>query len=55
MKNTRNCPKCECTEIYTNKEITKRGDRSSIGVTGRFFIDTYICSNCGFIEEYVEK
>lgn len=45
--------------IYTNKGISKRGDRSSIGVTGgfsgRFFVDTYICSNCGFIEEYVEK
>lgn len=59
MKNTRNCSKCECAEIYTNKGISKRGDRSSIGVTGgfsgRFFVDTYICSNCGFIEEYVEK
>lgn len=57
MKQTGICPKCEGQEIYTDADCTKRGDRASIGFSSwkKYFIDTYICMNCGFIEEYVEK
>ncbi|MEZ4936954.1 MAG: hypothetical protein R2799_05115 [Crocinitomicaceae bacterium] len=50
------CPKCQSTEIYTDG-TSKRGDRSSIPISSwkKFFIDTYACFICGYIEEYIEK
>lgn len=55
MKTTQQCPKCQSKEIYTDAGLTKRGDRCSIPVTSwtKLFVDTYVCLNCGFIEEYV--
>jgi hypothetical protein len=57
MKKTGCCPNCSSTEVYTTKGTPKRGDRSSIGVSSftSVFIDLYICTNCGFIEEYAEE
>lgn len=55
MKATGKCPKCSGTTIYTDAGITKRGERSSIGISSwtKLFIDVYICSDCGFTEEYI--
>lgn len=57
MKNTGTCPKCQSHEIYTDAGLTKRGDRSSIPVTSwsTAFIDVYVCTACGFMEEYVTR
>jgi predicted nucleic-acid-binding Zn-ribbon protein len=56
MKTTGKCPKCSSTEIYTNrgKHI---GTRAGINVDfwGGFYISVYICSNCGFVEEYMSQ
>lgn len=56
MMKTGKCPKCESTNIYTDGN-PKRGDRSSIQVTSwkKFFIDIYICFDCGFTEEYITQ
>ena len=55
MKATGICPKCQGTEIYTDKYGPKRGDRCSIGFSswGKGFLDTYICLGCGYVEEYL--
>jgi predicted nucleic-acid-binding Zn-ribbon protein len=57
MKKTRKCPKCEGREIYTNENQAKQGERSGLHIGGfrRFMITSYICSQCGFIEEYVQQ
>jgi len=55
MKEHKYCPKCQGTEIYTDAGLTKRGDRCSLPVSSwtKLFVDTYLCANCGYIEEYV--
>ena len=57
MKTSKSCPKCQKSEIYTNQGLTKRGDRAILPLSsfGRLFITTYICAECGYIEEYVEN
>ncbi len=57
MKNSNKCPKCGSTEIYTDEGLTKSGSRAGIGISNwtRLIIDIYLCSNCGFMEEYIEK
>lgn len=57
MKTTGICPKCSGTEIYTDADLTKRGDRGDIGISSwtRLFLDVYVCATCGFIEEYVRN
>lgn len=57
MKQTGTCPKCNGTDIYTDRGCMKRGDRSSIGISSwkKFFLDVYICMACGFTEEYVSE
>ena len=49
------CPKCGSTEVYTNTGQGKRGDRMQLVVSSmkRYFLDTYICTNCFHFEEYV--
>lgn len=56
MKNTKICPKCSGTEIYTTAGREKRGERSSFAVSSwnNIFIDAYVCTTCGYIEEYLE-
>lgn len=55
MKASGKCPKCESSEIWSNQNINKRGERPLIMVSGstRLLLDTYICAKCGFIEEYL--
>ena len=60
MDNTPNlksgtCPKCGANEIYTTHGLEKRGERMTLPVSSWkiFFLDTYICINCGHFEEYI--
>jgi len=55
MKNTGKYPKCLATEIYSDKDQDKRGDRSVIPVSTwkSLIADTYLCLNCGYVEEYI--
>ena len=57
MKQTKQCPKCNGTELYSNQGISKSGDRSFVQVTGsvKLFVDVYVCLECGYFEEYIEK
>ncbi len=57
MKFSNKCPKCESNDIYTDEGITKQGVRTAIGISSwtRLYFDMYICSNCGFTEEYVRE
>jgi ribosomal protein S27AE len=49
------CPRCGANEVYTTHGILKRGERMVLPVSSwkQFFLDTYICSNCGHFEEYI--
>jgi predicted nucleic-acid-binding Zn-ribbon protein len=49
------CPKCGSNEVYTTHGIMKRGERMILPISSwkRFFLDTYICVNCGHFEEYI--
>jgi predicted nucleic-acid-binding Zn-ribbon protein len=49
------CPKCGSNEVYTTQGSLKRGERMILPVSSwkQFFLDTYICSNCGHFEEYI--
>ncbi len=50
------CPKCNSGEVYTTQGLQKRGERMILAVSSMkyFFLDTYICTNCGYFEEYVD-
>lgn len=56
MKENKCCPKCQGKEIYTDAGLPKGGDRCFLPVSNwsKIFIDTYICANCGYIEEYAK-
>ncbi|TNF46616.1 MAG: hypothetical protein EP305_10510 [Bacteroidetes bacterium] len=49
------CPKCSSTQIFTDSKSTKRGERSSVAISSwsMFFVDVYVCLNCGYLEEYI--
>ncbi|MBK7035265.1 MAG: hypothetical protein IPH42_02710 [Bacteroidetes bacterium] len=57
MKATKTCPKCKGTEIYTNDAILKRGERSTVGVSGwtNISVSVYVCMACGYFEEYIDS
>ncbi|MCB9224532.1 MAG: hypothetical protein R2780_09700 [Crocinitomicaceae bacterium] len=57
MKDSKQCPRCQGTDIYTDEGISKRGDRVGLGVDSwtQIFIATYVCLSCGFIDEYIDK
>lgn len=57
MKTTKSCPKCQSTEIYTNEGHSKQGDRARFQISSfsTALISSYICTSCGFIEEYLEN
>ncbi|MBK7567915.1 MAG: hypothetical protein IPI31_08810 [Bacteroidetes bacterium] len=57
MKATKTCPKCKGTEIYTNDTILKRGERSTVGVSGwtNISVSVYVCMSCGYFEEYIDS
>ena len=56
MRKTGICPKCNASEIYTNSKEKPRGERSSIPLSAwasYLTVTTYICLECGFVEEYI--
>lgn len=50
-----NFPKCGSKEVYINRDLPKRGERMQLVVSYMqwFFLDTYICTNCGHFEEFI--
>ena len=51
------CPQCGSAEVYTNKELPKRGERMQLVASSMkwYFLDTYVCINCFHFEEYVPE
>jgi predicted nucleic-acid-binding Zn-ribbon protein len=51
------CPKCGSGEVYTDRGHDKRGERMQLVISSWkwFFLDTYLCTNCGHFEEYVPE
>ena len=49
------CTRCNSKEVYTTKGQTKRGERMTLAVSSwkSFFLDTYVCTDCGHFEEYI--
>lgn len=51
------CPKCGSKEVYSNRDLPKRGDRMQLVVSSMkwYFLDSYLCTNCFHFEEYVPE
>ncbi|HMR40995.1 MAG TPA: hypothetical protein PKA90_11255 [Ignavibacteria bacterium] len=49
------CPLCGSTEVYTDKDITQRGESRQIPVSTftTIYFYSYICFGCGFMENHV--
>jgi len=54
---TGTCPKCSSTEVYTDRGLTKRGERMQLVISSWkwYFLDTYICLNCYHFEEHISE
>jgi predicted nucleic-acid-binding Zn-ribbon protein len=57
MKKNKVCPKCASTEVYNNSQRRTKGHRSYITINAwaGLSIDSYICLECGYIEEYLSE
>lgn len=60
MKNTRICPKCQSSDIVRiDGYAGARGSGNNIMVGMSIFsavnVNRYICCNCGFTEEWIDK
>lgn len=57
MKNSKVCPKCESREIYTKTKVSDNTGWRSFFISGlsSVYVDMYICTNCGYFEEYVTE
>ena len=61
MKNTKKCPKCQSTEIARfngGAGVNSSGNYIVAGSTILFSsvgVHRYVCCNCGFVEEWVDK
>jgi len=57
MKKTGQCPKCKSTDVVTNEDMTKHGERSVIMISAfkNIRVSNYICLNCGLIEEHIAQ
>ncbi len=57
MKNSGKCPKCSSSDLVTNSNRTKQGYRTIISISAWYTVQvaTYICMQCGYIEEYVAE
>jgi predicted nucleic-acid-binding Zn-ribbon protein len=55
MKHKGVCPKCASGDILTNYNGLQQGHRSFIGISifSTIQVATYICMQCGFVEEYL--
>lgn len=55
MKNSKICPKCDSTEIYTKSKASD-GSGQKMFFVGSFtamYMDLYVCRKCGYVEQYV--
>lgn len=52
MKIGKVCPKCNSKNIVNIKH--SHASKISIGFTGKARIAKYVCTDCGFIEDWVE-
>jgi len=57
MKNSKLCPKCDSHDILRIKGGIWSGDKNFIrgNALVSVFVTRYLCCNCGFSEEWVEK
>lgn len=57
MKKDKICPKCGGHEIYTDRGLTKRGERCIVPVSmwAGMYVDVYLCTGCGYFEEYISE
>lgn len=57
MKESKICPKCQGSSIFTDAGTTKGGDRCFLPIStwSKLYIDVYLCADCGYIEEYAAK
>ena len=57
MKKSRKCPKCNSSEVFTDEGNIMRTENSAraISTWSRFKVATYICSACGYLEEYMSE
>jgi predicted nucleic-acid-binding Zn-ribbon protein len=55
MKFTKECPKCNSKEIYTNEANSKIGERGLLPVSSwrSAYVAVYVCVKCGYFEEYI--
>lgn len=55
MRSSGVCPKCHSHDVYTNRELPRRGERSvmPLGNWNGLYIDVYLCTTCGYMEEYI--
>lgn len=55
MKHAEKCPKCNGLNIYRAEK--SRSERSYLAVAAfsRAKVEIYICSECGYIEEYLKS
>jgi predicted nucleic-acid-binding Zn-ribbon protein len=51
------CPKCGSNEVYTDRELVKRGERMQLVISSWkwYFLDTYICLACYHFEEHIAE
>jgi len=51
------CPKCGSNEVYTDRDLLKRGERMQLVISSwkTIFLDTYICLTCGYFEEHIPE
>jgi len=58
MKNTQKCPKCDSVKIARKRGSPVLNSWSRIAVnltTLDIWVTKYICTDCGFIEEWIDS
>lgn len=57
MKNGRPCPKCSSSDVVRvpgEIGVYGHGNNIPVGIASRIPVTRYVCSECGFCEEWVE-
>ncbi|MEZ4691555.1 MAG: hypothetical protein R3A12_15915 [Ignavibacteria bacterium] len=49
------CPVCGSSEVYTDKDTTRRGECRLIPISSftSLYLVSYICLGCGFTEQHI--
>jgi predicted nucleic-acid-binding Zn-ribbon protein len=53
MKNTGKCPKCDSVKVVRTDGMDFQ--RISVGIFANVPVTRYVCSKCGFTEEWIES